>query len=273
MAIEEGLENPFAPGLIVPLAGGREILCSIKYNRTYLSTPICSVPMFSAMRLKTVFTASLLSLAVTLTAAEPEPIFDGSSLTGWRGNAQLWSVEDAAIVGRTSDENPIQQNTFLVYERPVGDFELRLQYKIDGGNSGVQYRSKIVDESEFVVAGYQADIDATGRFTGILYEEKGRGILAERGEIKRIVGDDKKVLLGSCGDAAELGKVPTGEWNDYLIIARGPLCQHYINGRLMSQIIDDSEAAAEEGVLALQLHKGPAMTVMFRNLQLLRLDD
>ena len=38
------------------------------------------------------------------------------------------------------------------------DFELRFSFKMVGGNSGVQYRSKVIDPKEFIVGGYQADI-------------------------------------------------------------------------------------------------------------------
>ena len=106
-------------------------------------------------------------------------LFNGKDLDGWEGNPRLWRVEDGAITGQTTPDNPTKGNTFLIWRNgTVDDFELRLKYRIDGGNSGVQYRSKEVDP--WVIAGYQADIDATGKFTGILYEEKGRGILAQQ---------------------------------------------------------------------------------------------
>ncbi len=75
------------------------------------------------------------------------------------------------------------------------NFELTAQFKIEGGNSGIQYRSKVIDEDKFVVSGYQADIDFTNKFAGILYEEKGRGILAKRGE---------KVTIDEAGEKADL---------------------------------------------------------------------
>ena len=110
-------------------------------------------------------------------------LYGGGDLTGWAGREDLWSAENGEIVGRTSDENPIDGNTFLVWQGDLpGNFELTAQFKIEGGNSGIQYRSKVIDEEKFVVSGYQADIDFTNKFAGILYEEKGRGILAQRGE-------------------------------------------------------------------------------------------
>ena len=102
-------------------------------------------------------------------------IFNGKDLTGWKGLPGHWLVEDGALTGVNAKENPLKQNTFLVWEEgKPANFELRLKFKIVGGNSGVQYRSKVADKKLFVVHGYQADIDGSPRFTGMNYEEGGR---------------------------------------------------------------------------------------------------
>ncbi len=200
-------------------------------------------------------------------------IFDGETLEGWRGRSDLWSVENGAIVGRTTDSDPIQTNTFLVFGGSVpSNFELSCQYKIESGNSGIQYRSRVIDEKEFVVGGYQADIDTDGKFTGINYEEKGRGILTLRGEKTTITaaGKKKKEVFG---DAAELAKaINPGQWNQYRVVANGNRLQHFINGQLMSEVIDEqSDKAATDGVIALQLHRGPAMVILFKDLMVIEL--
>ena len=216
-------------------------------------------------------TAFIGSMPILSAAAEPESIFNGQDLENWRGRNELWRVEDGAITGVTTDEKPIESNTFLIYDKPVSDFDLTLEYRIENGNSGIQYRSRVADEDAFVVGGLQADIDATPRYTGIHYEERGRGILAERGQVTVLMGE-KPQLLGSCGDAAELQEdVHSEQWNTYRIVATGPTTRHFINGVLMSEVTDLSDQAAEEGVLALQLHRGPAMKVQFKNLKLTRL--
>jgi hypothetical protein len=197
-------------------------------------------------------------------------LFDGKSLQGWSGLSANWSVQDGAITGENKADAPIGQNTFLVYDKPVKDFELTLEFRIMGGNSGIQYRSKIFDKDKFVVGGYQADIDANKRYMGINYEERGRGILAERGEIVAIDAQGKKGRVGSAGDAdALLSQIKWEDWNRYKIVAKGTVLQHYINDQLMSEV-QDSEAskAATEGVLALQLHAGPPMKVQFKNIML-----
>src|SRR4029434_3375595 len=86
--------------------------------------------------------------------------------------------------------------TFIIWRKgEVGNFELRLQFKIVGGNSGVQYRSQEVEK--WVIKGYQADFDGAGAWAGTLYEERGRAVLAKRGQ---------KVVVGEDGKPKEVGK-------------------------------------------------------------------
>jgi hypothetical protein len=213
-------------------------------------------------------------LAGGLVAKEPEAIFNGKDLMGWEGDPKVWSVEEEAIVGRTTAEAPLRNNTFLIWRGgTVGDFTLRLEYRIEGGNSGVQYRSKVADPKKWIVGGYQADIDSKPVYTGILYDERGRGILAERGQRVTISPDGKK-SIDRFGNAAELQEnVRTDDWNEYLIEVRGPRMRHTINGKLMSETIDNEEGKrADSGVLALQCHQGPPMVVRFRNIKLELLD-
>jgi hypothetical protein len=204
-------------------------------------------------------------------------IFNGKDLTGWKGKTNLWSVEDGAITGKTTAEDPIKSNTFLVWQDgKVANFELVLEYRLQardpqkpGGNSGIQYRSKVIDEKEFIVGGYQADIDLSLQYSGINYEEKGRSILAQRGQRVTIVSkEDRKVE--SIGSAEELGKkIRGGEWNKYRVVAKGNKLSHYINDTLMSEVIDEqTDKAAKEGVLAFQIHVGPPMIIQFRKIML-----
>ena len=222
------------------------------------------------------------SAAVVATAAD-EPgfksLFNGKDLTGWRGNPDLWSVEDETIKGVTKADPKLTHNTFLVWTNgTVEDFELRLSYRIVNGNSGVQYRSKVLREGAQgpVVGGYQGDFEAGTTYSGILYEEQGRGILAQRGQktvIKADANDAKKhkvEVAGSVGDSKEIqSKIKKEDWNDYVIIAKGNHLQHFINGMQTVDVTDEHEAkAAKTGVLALQIHVGPPMTVQFKNIRI-----
>jgi uncharacterized protein (TIGR03067 family) len=206
-----------------------------------------------------------------------QPLFNGKDLSGWEGNTQLWSARDGAIVGQTTAEKPAPGNTFLIWKGTVGDFELRCSYKItpnnDKGfaNSGIQYRSQVLDKNGWVVGGYQADLEAGDTYTGILYEERmTRQIMAARGE--KVVWDKEctKQVKGSLGNSAEIqAAIRKGDWNDYVIIAKGNHLQHFVNGKQTIDVIDDCETKrAMTGVLALQLHAGQPMTVQFRNLRL-----
>jgi hypothetical protein len=237
---------------------------------------------------------ALLALAPFALAADAgfTSIFDGKTLAGWDGNKDVWSVRDGALTGQTTAEKTIKSNTFLVYTgAQPANFELRLAFRLTAqndknqANSGVQYRSKLMDPATFVVGGYQADIDSTGKYAGMLYEERGRGILMGPGEKVRIgatimVDDAKKAgakkkqtavekLPGATPPAEILAAYKLGEWNDFVVIAEGNHLRHYLNGKLTADVIDtDSTLGAAAGVIAFQLHTGPPMTVQFKNVSL-----
>jgi len=206
-------------------------------------------------------------------------IFNGNDLTGWDGRPQHWSVEDGAITGRTTKERPAQGNNFLIWTNgTVSDFELRLSYKIvpnntNGfANSGIQYRSK--DFGNFVVGGYQADLEAGQTYSGILYEERMDGILAQRGQktvVKTVEGKTKVEVVGSLGKSEDIqAKIKDKDWNDYVVIAQGNHLEHFINGVPTVDVIDERTGgkAAKQGLLALQLHAGDPMTVQFKNIRI-----
>jgi uncharacterized protein (TIGR03067 family) len=221
-------------------------------------------------------------LSTAVIAAEVEPgfksLFNGKDLTGWDGNPKLWAVQDGAITGRTGSDadTKINHNTFLVWKGgEVADFELRLSYKIVNGNSGIQYRSKVQSQGAFgpIVGGYQADFEAGKTYSGILYEERGRGILAQRGQktvIREMEGKTKVEVTGSVGDSKEIqARIKNEDWNDYVVIAKGNHLQHFINGQQTVDVTDEQDAkAAKSGILALQIHVGPPMTVQFKNVRL-----
>ena len=222
-------------------------------------------------------------VATTARAQEPgfKSLFNGKDLTGWQGNPKLWSVRDGAITGVTGTDadTKINHNTFLVYTNGLVDnFELRLSYRIVNGNSGIQYRSKLVKQGTFgpIVGGYQADFEAGKTYSGILYEELGRGILAQRGQktvIQDADGKAKIEVAGSVGDSKEIqSKIKNEDWNDYVVIANGNHLQHFINGQQTVDVIDEQTAkAAKSGVLALQIHVGAPMTVQFKNVRIKKL--
>jgi len=237
---------------------------------------------FSCLTALTILTGTLLLLTQPATAAPEEgftSIFNGKDLSGWDGNPALWSVKDGAINGETSEEHALKgNNSFLIWTNgTVSDFELHCSFKITPknsagfANSGIQYRSKVLDPKNWVVGGYQADMESGKTYTGILYEERmTRQIMAARGEKVVWDKDCKKQVTGSLGSSDELqAAIKQGDWNDYAVIAQGNHLQHFINGKQTVDVTDDCESKrAMNGVLALQLHQGQPMKVEFRNLRI-----
>ena len=203
-----------------------------------------------------------------------EKIFDGKTLKGWNGNPKFWSVKDGAITGQTTKENPTKGNTFIVWEGNTGNFDLRLDYKIIGGNSGIQYRSFKADgPDEWRIGGYQADFEAGDTYSGICYGERFRGILSLRGKKTTLtVGDDgklKKEVEEFAKDADIAKAIKKEDWNSYRIVARNFNLTHYINDVKTTQVVDrDIKTRRADGLLALQLHAGPPMTVQFKNIRI-----
>lgn len=226
----------------------------------------------------------LLTLLSSLAQAAPKPLFNGKTLAGWKGNPDLWSVQDGVITGKTTVEKPTNGNTFLIWKGgDVADFEITFKYKMTPGddkktvNSGLQFRSKIVDEKNFVVAGYQADFEYGSKYSGILYEEKGRGILAERGQKVTITqgaepSKPKIEVTGETGKSEDIqAAIAKDDWNEYRVVAKGGHIQQFINGKLTVDVTDETAEGAKKGILALQLHAGPPMQVQFKDILLTEL--
>jgi hypothetical protein len=226
------------------------------------------------MKLRALLVLIACLFAASVYAKKPKELFNGKDLKGWEGNPRVWSVEDGAIVGRTKGVE-LNDNTFLIWkDGKVSDFKLVVEFKLENGNSGIQYRSKVVNPKEWVVSGYQADMDGKNQYTGILYEEKGRGILTPRGEKVTFDREGKKTAE-KIGDADKLKKVIRADgWNVYRVEARGGHLKHTINDKLMSETFDhDPKHRAASGILALQVHKLPEpMTVRFRKIVLEELE-
>lgn len=224
------------------------------------------------------FLGSLL-LVCTLCAAgsaegEFRDLFNGKDLTGWKGNPQYWSVQNGAITGQTTKESPLPFNQFLIWQgESLRNFELRMKVRVEGNNnSGIQYRSRLMPErGEYVVGGYQVDIHPKLEYNGMLYEERGRGIIAEAGQKVIIDEDGVKWIVGSTGP---ISQTKMSDWNEYSVIVQGNRLIHKLNGRTTVEIIDHEVAKrALEGAIALQIHQGPPMKVQFMAIQLKELSD
>jgi hypothetical protein len=222
------------------------------------------------------FITLFLSSLVSFTLLGEQSLFNGKDLEGWDGNPLHWSVEDGAIVGVNTKENPTKGNTFLIWKGgELQDFDLTLECKIDSGNSGIQYRSfiKSGEHDGWRIGGYQADFESGDNFSGISYGEAFRGILSLRGDRTTLSRDSQGKLIKSVekiGDKTKLGQeIKKNDWNTYRITASGYHFIHYINGKVMTEVIDeDEQERRESGLLAFQVHAGPPMKVYFRNIVL-----
>ena len=200
-----------------------------------------------------------------------ESIFNGKDLAGWDGDPRLWSVVDGSIRGKTTPENKAKGNTFCVWRGgKLKNFILKIQFRIENGNSGIQYRSK--ENDKWRISGYQAEVENKQGKVGFLYHEKGRGWLVNVGDIMVIDKDGRKNVTGKIADQKGLikkGYYREKDWNEYTIICRGNHIVHYLNGMQTIELIDnDVKNRLMEGLLALQIHAGPPMTVEFKNIRI-----
>jgi choline-sulfatase len=199
-------------------------------------------------------------------------LFDGKRLRQWAGDTGLWSVKNGTIIGKT--DGTLKQNRFLAWKHStVRNFDLRMKVKISaGGNSGIQYRAKSRPEIGLdVVSGYQCDVVAdASAYNGMMYEERGRGILGFSGEKVVVAPDGKRWVVGGM----PIKEFASSEWHEYRILVRGNHCQHWIDGHATADMVDHHEAGrALEGILAFQLHKGKPMTVELTDLKIKQLPD
>jgi hypothetical protein len=199
-------------------------------------------------------------------------IFDGKSFGDWQGDPTYWRVEDGNIIGEVTAETLLKRNSFLIWRggQPA-DFELKLEYKVSkSGNSGINYRSVEVEEVPYALKGYQFDIDGGGRWSGQNYEERGRKFLALRGQFSQIMNATEPQVYGTIGDKDTLLDFVNDEgWNDCHIIVRSNTMIHIINGQVMSVVIDnDEQNRKNKGLIGVQVHTGPPMTIAYRNIRL-----
>ena len=180
---------------------------------------------------------SLLQSPNTLTSAERasgwRSLFDGKTLTGWRGlgydtvPTAHWVVVNGAIkkiasgdVPRVADGRPLVGGDLMTVDS-FADFELSFEWKVTpGANSGVKYN---VSEAMSLAQGgagtqggpthsalgfeYQIlddDRHEDGKLPGALYD--------------LIAPNEKKQLR------------PVGEWNRSRIVVRGNHGEHWLNG-------------------------------------------
>jgi len=206
-------------------------------------------------------------------------LFNGRNLSGWQGDRALWSVEDGVLTGET--DGSLSANQFITWKgSTVRNFDLRMEVKISsGGNSGIQYRGVSRPEIGLdIVSGYQCDIVANNpNYNGMLYEERGRRILARSGKRVIVAGDGQPWIVGQLAGAAagnEAAEFDTESWHSYRVSVVGNHHQHWVDGVQTADLIDLDESGRKlDGVLGMQVHVGPAMKVQFKDIKIKHLAD
>ena len=211
-------------------------------------------------------------------------LFDGVSLKGWDGNPKFWRVENGAIVGESTPQNP-SGNSYIAYRNMVAkDFTLKFEIKIEGtGGSGLQYRSKtgvpwlsnIPDNViantgpvnlNWMMTGPQADFWPSSRdYTGQFYSENTpMRIQAWRGQVVEGAGLARKQLMGNIADREALGRlVRMNDWNEYIVIARGGTLIQIVNGQLMAVMVDDDPESSnnQPGLFGIEIEATTKVSV------------
>jgi hypothetical protein len=214
------------------------------------------------------------------------PIFDGT-MKNWDGDPGLWKAENGMLVGETTAANALKENSFVIWRGgEPADFELKLDFRMNSTNSGIQFRSQHIPPGgegrgavtgKWVLKGYQADIDFANQFTGMIYEERGRAFLTQRDEPRQAVyigPDGSKTVIGHLERKPDELKalIKPGDWNSVHLIARGNTLINIVNGHVMTVIVDDdAKNRSMKGLLGFQIHVGPPMKIEFRNIGLKKL--
>jgi hypothetical protein len=219
------------------------------------------------------------------------PLFDGKTLSGWDGNPAVWSVRDGAITAESTRERRVGSTHLIWRGEEVGDFELKLEVKLEGDiHSGIAYRSYVSTASptagrsnaaalqvpadpKWTLLGPGLDYDYDRKMAGNV-EDRGtpRRELAWRGLIVKAEAGKRPRAIGSVGAEAELmNAVKADDWNQIHIVARGTQLTHIINGRVMTILIDeDPTYFRAKGLIGLQIEQWGLGRVNARNIYLKR---
>jgi len=206
-----------------------------------------------------------------------EILFNGTSLDGWKGQEGIWSIKDGAITGENPKDAPIKQNTFLIWNKQLPEnyvINFKYRFKTPNGNSGLQYHSAVLNKDKFIVGGPQADFETGNKYSGILYEERGRGIMAQRGTAVTVDKNGKKNVTGKINVPEDVDKSKANNgWQDYKLVFYKNRAIHIINGYATIDVKLESFHPKSHGrTLALQVHKGPHMIIQFKDMELINLD-
>lgn len=189
-------------------------------------------------------------------APKNEFLFDGKSFTGWEGDSVVtWRIEQGSIVGGSLD-SVVPNNDFLCTARSYANFILKLKIKLTGSegfiNSGIQFRSKRLDNPSYETAGYQADWGEG--YWASLYDESRRN----------------KTLMAPDPDSI-LDRIYINDWNDYEVRAEDRRIRLFINGYQTVDYREEDMSITQAGLICFQIHGGGKAQVWFKDISLTEL--
>ncbi len=153
-----------------------------------------------------------------------------------------WTWKDGVLIGRHRADDP--RHGHLITTEQFADFAVRLKFKSLRGNSGLYFR--VVPGGGAGVQGFQAEIDPR-KDVGGLYETSGRGW----------------VVQPTAEQVAKWFKPDA--WNEMAVVALGDRVVVQVNGHTSAALQHDP--GRRRGHIALQLHGGQDVEVMFRDVQ------
>ena len=201
--------------------------------------------------------AASLALSISRAAESPPPrgeaatsLFDGKTLTGWEGDANIWRVENGCLTGGSLTET-VRRNEFLATTRDFTNFIIHFQIKLTGTNgfinSGFQIRSqRVPNNSE--MAGYQCDFGEPNWYAAI-YDESRRNKVMSPSDMKAL----RPVIKQQ-------------DWNDYVIRADGPRVRTWINGVMGTDYTEQDPAILDWGKMGIQVHGGGKAVVQVKDI-------
>ena len=189
---------------------------------------------------------------VSASAIRADDTKDFLNPDNWEGLLKLWTVDGTTITGKA--DPGLKFNTFLCSKAKYKDFEMTMKVRLTGGaaNSGVQIRSAIVDKEKFVVAGPQCDMGQ--QYWGSLYGER-------FGADGKLPGNGH--MMKACPGDFVKKHVHDKEFNDYKLVVKGKKVTVTVNGEI--SVDGEFSIMPDEGIIALQMHQGPPMEVVFKD--------
>lgn len=209
--------------------------------------------------------------------------FDGKTLKGWEGDADIWSVKDGAITGSSDVAIASGQEhvSYLVFnDDKLEDFELRYRFKINGGvsnSSGVMFRAGEGEiEGEKAIVGFQQDLgwppEKCGRLVDTWSVEGRQQVKADVGQRAMFKDGGERETAALSKSAEDLNaKLKENDWNEAVLAVKGNHVVSMINGEVFAELIDEQKASPRKGKLALQFGRRAAMTVQFKDIRLRKL--